>query len=207
MNAINSLEPRAGTSIFLGLKWGVTLLDPSFQSVISALPSATIDPAFDDRPESYDAPSGVMWKTRSLKYLVLMTDGYNDNSWRLKDSYYTDPSYWLYWAKHNLPWVAQDRNGGPDATISEYRNSTLFYTRDQGVGYMDSMCEAARNAGIIIYAISMSGDETSDVAVQGAEAMARCAGDANRFFVTSGPELDQIFERIAQQITDLRLTQ
>ncbi len=53
----------------------------------------------------------------------------------------------------------------------------------------------------------MSGDETSDLAIEGGKAMERCAGDANRFFLTSGQELDQIFDKISQQITDLRLTQ
>lgn len=207
-SAISKLEPRAGTSIFLGLKWGVTLLDPSFQSVIKKLPVSMVPAVFADRPHFYDPRSGGTQRVRTLKYLVLMTDGFNDNSWRLRDEYYDDPSERLYWAHHNLPWTElDDRYDAPGAVASTFRETTYHYTRSQGVGYMRSMCEKARDAGIIIYAISMSGDDNSPEALSGRQEMANCAGDANRFFATSGPELEQIFRQISKQITALRLTQ
>ena len=208
IGAIRQLQPRSGTSIFLGLKWGVTLLDPSFQSVVERLPTSVIAAEFADRPHSYTPTVGGAQKVRTLKYLVLMTDGYNDDSKRLRDEYYDDPSERYYWATHNLSWAKLDnRWNAPGINESDYRKPELFYTKLQGVGYMSSMCEKAREAGITIYAISMSGDDTSSDAAAGRSAMAACAGDANNFFATSGAELEQIFDQIARQITDLRLTQ
>ena len=208
ISAIRQLQPRAGTSIFLGLKWGVTLLDPSFQTIVKKLPTSMVETTFANRPLAYTREGGRTVQAKNLKYLVLMTDGYNDFSKRLKDHYYDDPSERYYWAHHTLPWTELDyRWDAPGAYRSDYEDSTYFYTRTQGVGYMASMCKAARDAGITIYAISMSGDDNSPEAVSGREEMAKCAGDANNFFATSGPELDQIFAQIARQITALRLTQ
>ena len=205
--AIRNLEPRSGTSIFLGLKWGVTLLDPSFQSTVRMLPDSMVEATFKDRPHFYDPRDGGQ-KVRTLKYLVLMTDGFNDFSYRLKPELYDDPSERLYWATHNAPWIELDyRYGAPAGSSAAYRMTDYYYTRTQGVDYMRSMCKAARDAGIIVYAISMSGDDDSPEAVSGRQEMANCAADANRFFATSGPELDQIFQQIAKQITALRLTQ
>ena len=208
ITAIRQLQPRAGTSIFLGLKWGVTLLDPSFQSIVKKLPTSMVETTFADRPLAYSRDDGRTVKARNLKYLVLMTDGFNDYSKRLKPEYYDDPSERYYWAGRNLPWTELDsRWNAPGLYRSDYEQSYDFYTRTQGVSYMASMCEAARNQGIVIYAISMSGDDNSPEAVSGRAEMAKCAGDANNFFATSGPELDQIFAQIARQITALRLTQ
>ncbi|WP_394154077.1 pilus assembly protein TadG-related protein [Loktanella salsilacus] len=205
--AIKKFQPRAGTSIFLGLKWGATLLDPSFQTTIAKLPSDMIDDAFVGRPEPYEAEAGANSKVKSLKYIVLMTDGYNDRSYRMNDSFYDDPSEIYYWAHHNLAWAMQSSNSGPDVSQCTYLNCSEFYTAAQGVGYMQSMCTAAKNKGIIIYAISMSGDDNDSDAVAGRTEMAKCASTTNHFFATSGAELDEIFANIAEQITDLRLTQ
>jgi Flp pilus assembly protein TadG len=205
--AIKQFQPRAGTSIFLGLKWGATLLDPSFQTTIARLPSNVIDAAFAKRPEAYEPDSTSDSQLRSLKYLVLMTDGYNDRSYRMRESYYDDPSERYYWAHHNLAWAMQSGNSGPRLSQCTYLDCTEYYTASQGVGYMQSMCTAAKDKGIIIYAISMSGDDNDADAVSGRTEMSKCASSTNHFFATSGQELDEIFANIAKQITDLRLTQ
>lgn len=207
--AIGKFQPRAGTSIFLGLKWATTLLDPSFQSVIKRLPADKIDTPFDDRPEPYDPDKSKGQTIRSLKYIVLMTDGNNDNSYRLKNEYYDDPSERLYWAYHNVPWVTNnDWNAtGPRGAQATYLNYTKYYSDTQGTAYMATMCDAAKNKGIIIYTISMSGDNNEPKDVAGRTAMENCASSKNHFFKTSGGELNEIFDRIAKQITDLRLTQ
>ena len=205
--AIQQFQPRAGTSIFLGLKWGTTLLDPTFQTTAARLPNGVIDAAFADRPEPYEASDAASAKVRSLKYLVLMTDGYNDRSYRMRDEFYDDPSERYYWAHHNLSWAMQSSNSGPKLSQCNYLDCSEYYTASQGVGYMRSMCTAAKDKGIIIYTISMSGDDADADAVAGRTEMANCASTSNHFFATSGQELDEIFANIAKQITDLRLTQ
>ncbi len=212
VNAIRLMQPRAGTSIFLGLKWGVALLDPSFRTVTAKLPTGTIDPAFVGRPLAYDPDKSIGESVRTLKYMVLMTDGFNDNSFRLQPEFYDDPSERFFWANHNFSWFINNGASplGPNyfATDTAFGNfTTQFYTRDQGVGYMRSMCDAARNAGIVVYTISMSGDDTSPEAISGRTEMSACAYKPSYFFATSGSNLNQIFQQISRQITDLRLTQ
>ncbi len=153
---IKKFQPRSGTSIFLGLKWCATLLDPSFQPVIGKLPNSAIDTPFATRPEPYDLNKLTVNKTRSLKYIVLMTDGFNDNSKRLLPEFYDDPSERLYWAHHNMAWATSSYNssrGGPKINLSDYQAPGFFYSRADGNDYMRSMFDAAKTAGIVIYTI------------------------------------------------------
>ncbi len=78
---INALTAIGATSINAGLKWGVTLLDPSAQFMFAQLASANqIPTAFDDRPYEYDDPE-------TMKIVVLMTDGENFAEDRVRDTY------------------------------------------------------------------------------------------------------------------------
>ncbi len=78
--AINQLEPYLNTSIQEGMKWGMTLLDPSFRPILDKIGS--IDPAFKGiRPTDYPVAGGVI---DTVKYVVLMTDGENARNYRLK---------------------------------------------------------------------------------------------------------------------------
>jgi len=197
-NRINQLQPRAGTSIFLGLKWAVTLLDPSFNTNIRALPGSMIDEAFEDRPDDYgtiDNPSNT------LKYVVLMTDGQNWASNRLKTSVYNDENDVAHWANFNWYHFYNNHAGGSSMISDSFFVDKNFYTGTLGDTYMQAMCTAAKNQGIIIFTIAMG--STTNGKVQ----MSNCASSTGHYFETSGSELVQIFEAIAEQITDLRLVQ
>ena len=63
------------------------------------------------------------------------------------------------------------------------------------------MCTFAENAGITIFTIAMDSTE------HGESQMRQCATDPAFYHETTGASLTQIFEDIAEQITDLRLTQ
>ena len=200
VDQIEDLQPRAGTSIFLGLKWGATLLDPSFRGAIQNLPSGTIDSAFANRPADYPGPN-TTGDTR--KYIVLMTDGQNDWSDRLHDNVYDTPSEIAHWASMNEPYFRGTYTGWDSSSNWRYRN----YTAAIGDQYMAAMCDAVRDRGIILFAISL-GSSSDPVADQrGWDMMRSCATTENLFYKTSGSELVAIFEDIAEQITDLRLTQ
>ena len=199
-NTIDSLQPRAGTSIYLGLKWGVTLLDPSIKPVLAALDGAeAIDPAFSDRPTQY-AADGYTGSTR--KYLVLMTDGQNSRSNRLRPEHYDTPSEIAHWANENF-WYFIATDTGWDSS-SNWR--TQVQTPALGDQYMASMCTAAKAKDIIVYTISLGSSDDPTADQHGWDQMEACASTPNFFFKTSGTELVQIFEDIAEQITDLRLT-
>ncbi|MFG6590490.1 pilus assembly protein [Sulfitobacter sp. 1A12157] len=78
---ISALTALGSTSIDMGAKWGLALLDPSTQNPVSGLiASGQIDAAFRGRPHPYDADN-------SMKVLVLMTDGENREEYRLRSQY------------------------------------------------------------------------------------------------------------------------
>lgn len=71
---INSFDPRACTSIFLGLKWGAGMLDPDFNAITRNLvDGGHVNSIFSNRPGTYEDKD-------TLKTVILMTDGQNDRS-------------------------------------------------------------------------------------------------------------------------------
>ncbi|MBQ0803914.1 MAG: hypothetical protein KBT65_03430 [Sulfitobacter sp.] len=98
---IDQLQPRAGTAIYMGVKWGAALLDPSFQQSTTKLVSdGVVEATFADRPASYD-------DIETLKTIVLMTDGQNSASNRISQSAYNTPRCLIPWfdgAIYSLEW-------------------------------------------------------------------------------------------------------
>lgn len=76
---IDALTASGNTSIDVGMKWGVGMLDPSFQPVVSALATENKVPTkFANRPKSYDSDV--------LKVVIVMTDGQNTSQYMLDSS-------------------------------------------------------------------------------------------------------------------------
>lgn len=84
---IGGLIANGNTSIDLGMKWGVTLLDPASNGIVQALVSNnTVKPIYDDRP--------LNTQDRDvLKVVVLMTDGENTEQSALLAPYRTGLSH------------------------------------------------------------------------------------------------------------------
>ncbi|ETX27377.1 pilus assembly protein TadG-related protein [Roseivivax isoporae] len=188
---INSLQPRAGTSIFLGMKWGAALLDPSTRGIVSALASdGDADAAFVGRPANYN-------DVNTLKTVVLMTDGQHDRSYRLSDWAYDTQSEVAHWASYNL-WYYLQRS-----VNSYYWNSFYYqkYNATLGDSLLGNICDAAKENGIVIWSI---GFEVTD---HGADVMKRCASSPAHFYRVEGIEIENAFYSIARAINQLRLTQ
>jgi len=78
---IDSLTAEGSTSIDMGAKWGLALLDPSAQGPVDSLISeGLIDPAFRGRPHPHKSQN-------NMKVLVVMTDGKNDDEFLLRPEY------------------------------------------------------------------------------------------------------------------------
>jgi Flp pilus assembly protein TadG len=186
---IAKLQPRAGTAIYMGLKWGLALLDPSMRTPVIGI----ADPAFAGRPVNFPLPGAA---TDTQKVIVLMTDGVNSNSTRLIDEVYNTPSHYAHWAANNF-WYYYSREGG-------YRNVQDWdytkFTNVEANTFMKQLCDAAKLKGVIIYSVAVvaAGDDVSD--------MADCASSDSHFFKATGDELESIFVSIAKQITELRLS-
>lgn len=188
---INQLEPRAGTSIFLGVKWGAALLDPSTRSIVSGLVAdGDVDGAFEGRPVNYTDED-------TLKTLVVMSDGKNDRSYRIQNWAYNSNSEYVHWSNYNF-WYY----------LNYYVHSGYYgyyyeqkYSAAQGDTLTDNICTAAKDKGIIIWGVGFEVDD------HGADVLEDCASSPSHFFRVEGVEISEAFKAIASQINQLRLTQ
>lgn len=93
---IDSLEADGWTSGHIGIKWGVGLLDPAFQPVVSSLISeGDVSGAFEGLPVAWEDPD-------TMKIVVMMGDGANTNELQL-GSDYTGPNSPLWEVKTEVP--------------------------------------------------------------------------------------------------------
>ncbi|EEE39059.1 hypothetical protein RKLH11_2905 [Rhodobacteraceae bacterium KLH11] len=117
---INNLVAAGSTSINIGLKWGLALLDESIQPLIKTVANDTNVPKiFEDRPR----PTNT---TDTLKVVVLMTDGKNDLQRAVVPPYNDGPSdvFWNAGAQEYSVLVDEDNSQflWPDVSINEWTN-------------------------------------------------------------------------------------
>ncbi|OOY16538.1 TadE/TadG family type IV pilus assembly protein [Thioclava sp. DLFJ4-1] len=92
VNKIASLRAGGDTAIDIGARWGFALLDPSAKPVSAALvQNGTISADVDDRPLPYPA-TGQSIDERSMKVMILMTDGQNTRTFSTYMKYRTGDS-------------------------------------------------------------------------------------------------------------------
>jgi hypothetical protein len=84
---IEQFQPTTQTSIFLGMKWGLALLDPSVRDMVAP----DLDGAFAGRPVNFTTNTET---NDTRKVLVVMTDGQNTQSTRIRDQFYSAPSHY-----------------------------------------------------------------------------------------------------------------
>ncbi len=188
---IESLRPRAQTSIFLGVKWGTALLDPSTRPIIDTMVTrGQVDSTFSGRPSEYS-------DAETLKTIVVMTDGRNTESYRIADWAYDSTSDYYHWKTYNF-WAYL--NG----YVNSYYHNQFYwrkYTASAGDIYTDQICSAAKNQGIVIWGVGLEVDD------HGANVLKNCASSPSHFFRVEGVEISEAFSAIATQINQLRLTQ
>ena len=189
-NRIDQYQARANTSIHLGMKWGVAMLDPDFRNVNVWLANNNkIENTFRVRPVDYD-------DDETLKTIVLMTDGQNVNTTRIQPWYYNSDSEIYHWSRYTLHWYLNNYVYG---SWSNWRYTK--YTSSQADAMLDRICDAAKDKGIVVWSV---GFEVTD---HSAGVMEDCASSPSHFFRVEGIEISDAFESIAKQINQLRLTQ
>ena len=189
-NRISSYQARANTSIHIGMKWGVALLDPSFKPVVQALGLANkVDSAFSTRPALYS-------DNETLKTVLLMTDGQNVNTTRIQPWYYNSTNERIHWTYYPLHWYL---NNYVWSSWSNWRYTK--YTSGQADEMLEAICDAAKAKGIVVWSIGF------EVTNYSAGVMEDCASSPSHFFRVEGVEITEAFEAIAKQINKLRLTQ
>ncbi len=84
--AINGLVSEGNTSIDVGMKWGLAMMDPGSQGVVAALSSGGSVPAyFSNRPFPY-------LQDNAGKFMIVMSDGENTDQHQIKSPYKTGVS-------------------------------------------------------------------------------------------------------------------
>ncbi|PJI92462.1 Flp pilus assembly protein TadG [Yoonia maricola] len=218
-DAINNYTPTVNTSIHRGMKWGVSLLDPTMRDLIDGIP--TVDDAFRGiRPVEYGDGT-------TQKYVVIMTDGQTVSSSRIKrEAIVDDPNY----TGEDYYDTYDERLGFSESSGKRYidddgLNSTRWPDDDDpaGLNYviesigsttelnekLDSLCQLVRDeyndhGSYKVFTISMGlvNDTMTDCATEGADAfVSSITSDED------GVGLNEIFGAIADQITALRLSQ
>ncbi len=200
---INDLRPTSYTSIHLGMKWGVSLLDPSMRDLLAGLD--IVDDEFaGHRPGDYS-------DNQTVKYVILMTDGENVRGHRIKPTHYNTVEWRQTWDTYPLDWW---RNNVSTASRTPPRRSVASFEVSNATvydGWMQSTCKAARDAGMTVFTIAMGAGAGS----RGEQEMLKCASSPSHAFKTNfsnNPNdgeaggIDEIFDKIAKQITDLRLS-
>lgn len=189
---LDQLQPRAQTSIFLGVKWAAALLDPSTRPMIDTMISkGKVDPIFSGRPAEHD-------DSETLKTIVVMTDGVNTASQRIKESRYNSRSEYRHWGRD---WNFQYYLQHYVRSNRHHRYYFQKYSGSQGDALLHNVCTAAKNQGIVIWSVGF------EVNNHGADVLQNCASSPSHFFRVEGVEITEAFQAIASQINQLRLTQ
>lgn len=191
-NQIQNFQPRAGTAIYMGMKWGVGLLDPSMRGPVTGMVSnGVVDSDFNGRPADYDDPD-------TLKTVILMTDGINSDSSRIASRYYqTRYNHHVHWSRYNFNWYLSNYVNSRDWNNWSYKK----YDTNLGNTLLDNICDRAKEKGIVIWSIGFEVDD------YGAGIMQNCASSPAHFFRVEGIEITEAFRTIARQLNQLRLTQ
>jgi len=108
---IQNLYPDGTTSIEIGAKWGLALLDPSAQEPVSALVSeGLVHSAFRGRPHPHNADN-------NMKVLIIMTDGENTEEQQLRPGYIAGESDVFKYTGNGGPYynvLSNERYGADD---------------------------------------------------------------------------------------------
>ena len=191
---INQFQPRANTSIHLGMKWGVAMLDPAWRDFNAVL--SEVDPAFRTRPADYPDLSNPS-SSETLKTIILMTDGENVTTRRIKANKYNRKGKREKFSDYPLyGWLNRHVNSN-----RHYRYYETKYTPSQADALLEDICDAAKAKKVIIWSIAF------EVSTHGGNVMRNCASSQSHFFAVEGTEITTAFASIARQINQLRLTQ
>ncbi|MGL4278836.1 MAG: pilus assembly protein TadG-related protein [Albidovulum sp.] len=111
---IDNLQAGGNTSIDLGMKWGAALLDPSMRPVVTGMiGNKKLNANVAGRPFDYD-------NGKSLKVVVLMTDGENTTEYKLRNSANLGPyNTGLSRVWRNLHYT-QNGNTTDDFSVNQY---------------------------------------------------------------------------------------
>lgn len=175
---INSMRMHDGTGTHYAMKYAVALLDPAARDDMTAMANENeISSDFVGRPADYSDETTV-------KYIVLMTDGQITQQVRPKQTMHS---------KNPVQELNEGRRSDRTTITSSGTNVQSFFEQ----------CDLAKNKrprGIVIYTIAFDAPGNPE------DQMRECASSPSHFFKADGGSIADVFEAIARQINQLRLT-
>ncbi len=227
-NAISRLVATGETASDLGMKWGVNLLDPDSQFLVDDLITRNaVNPIFAGRPAAYtdqttlkfailmtDGANSTQWDIlndpaayyqyqgyevlldpnknpgQSPNYLARMEDLIANGDWyeaRVPASGQRTASIWDDRVNYPMAW--------------DYNHITPRVGPAEADNRLQSICQLAKDAGIVIFSIAYDVAPGSNAYNQ----MNNCAS-AGQFYNAGTDSLDAAFDGIYQTIQKLKLT-
>lgn len=178
---IDGIRMHDGTGTHFGMKYALAALDPATQPAFAHLSGIDVDGdglVGDLLPVAFNNRPATWEDSETRKIIVLMTDG------KITDQF-----------RPNNP--LEDRN------LSQTLSSKFTLTdRSSNLTSFYAACDMAKHPSrdIEVYTVAFETDSGGETE------MRTCASDPSMFFPAAGAQLIQVFEDIAEQITDLRLS-
>lgn len=209
---IDGLVLHEATGIQNGMKWGVGMLDPSFNPIVSDMATdGLVDADFNDRPLPYGEEGS---EGESLKFVVLMTDGMITPQIRIKSSYYdsvADVDFWATNHNHEQWWrssVSKPLASNSPSIRAIFKSTGVGYQGPSSSAYitdrannaatLQEQCTETKNAGVTVFTIAFG---------TGAEVgpMQTCATSLSHFYQADTSSIDDVFDDIANTMQNLKL--
>lgn len=177
LTAIKAMSPQGYTNVHQGAIWGFHMLSPT-------------------APLS----EGLAYDAATAKVMIIMTDGENtvtggyssssmNRAWGYMPYGYPGSPSWGY-------------NGRIYSTTYPQPSSNAQVTASMDTRAVES-CVSARAAGITVYTVGLSPPNTKTE-----DMLKACATDSSKaFFPTNSADLVTVFKTIADQLSNLRLSQ
>ena len=178
-DAIDALTTENWTAMFMGMKWGAALIDPSARAIVTEkINRGELDEKFAGWPHTWDDPS-------VNKIVVLMSDGRNTRLQSVNDALYE--RFPLDW------WNANFDQGLLTVQVNDREGDLM----------LEEICTAVKGASnVLVYTIGfeITGSQ------QAQDALFGCASSLSTYYLVEGVEISTAFQNIADEITNLKLT-
>jgi hypothetical protein len=184
---LDKMQANGNTNLVSGFLWGWRTISPN----------GPFENNGNIKPYNYTSPIGIP----NNKFLVFMTDGYNN--WQ-PDS--NDPNGGVY---SSFGYYANDRAGILPVTINGVTTNSYPNATNQRQ-YLDAAflqaCSNAKAAGVQVYTIGFS-IPNDPIDQEGINTLSQCASQASMAYVaTDGNQIVNIFGAIGTQLGKVRLT-
>lgn len=186
---VKAYQPFFATATHVGIKWGLTLLDPGFRDTLqrantsfSGNTANAFDSEFTDRPVDFQSQG-------SEKILIVMADGETTSEYKVNGSCSSIKSGGGYTSRK----VAHSHD-------ANFRCVQLAYGSDRNDTKFDDICEAARTNGVRVFTIAFGASLSSDTTTR----LKSCATSSADFYAVSN-DIGAAFDAIAGRIQLLKL--